>query len=227
MLPAVLTVRQLSQRSVCLSNLRQAGIAINLYAMDSDGFLPALYETGYNDTWYNRIGPYLEKSGNGLSSGFGADTLRCPVITPPFRSADKVYSHTYGANYPGVLSILGYWGQNGGSRLERVPINVFIIADMGEGVQDNWGSYDYNWRAGIHNPTSMWILDTDYDSDGALDSNLFQITNGVGPYNAFAPVHRSSGNFLFKDGRVQSFSRRDWAINKDGLWGNYGIPAYR
>ena len=40
LLPALATAKEKSRRAVCLSNLRQAGIAIQMYSQDNDGRIP-------------------------------------------------------------------------------------------------------------------------------------------------------------------------------------------
>ena len=40
LLPALNQAREMGRSAVCLSNLKQAGFAMALYADDSDGFLP-------------------------------------------------------------------------------------------------------------------------------------------------------------------------------------------
>jgi len=51
MLPALSSARDVAKRTVCLSNLRQVGLSLVVYASDYDGSYP------YHEFWYNQSGP--------------------------------------------------------------------------------------------------------------------------------------------------------------------------
>src|SRR6058998_3267965 len=67
LLPALARARQKAQRASCLSNLRQAGLAIQMYQDDHEGFLPgpcwagarASYDQGSSTELIFYIASYL------------------------------------------------------------------------------------------------------------------------------------------------------------------------
>ncbi|PAW78889.1 MAG: hypothetical protein B9S32_05785 [Verrucomicrobia bacterium Tous-C9LFEB] len=59
--PALKNAYAKSRSDVCVSNMRQLGVAINLYAADNDGRLPVSYVVGSNgpdNNWWYRINSY-------------------------------------------------------------------------------------------------------------------------------------------------------------------------
>lgn len=209
LLPALNRAREQAQGLACMSNIRQGGVALLMYANDNRGRLPPVYP----DRWYTRITPYLKNDNE--TAGFGQDYMRCP-------SADEDGYRTYGANYPGVFRYdYAPYMQSGSASLQSVPHNVFLIADA---RIRNWGNDDYNWPGVIFNPDASWFYNMDWDGDGQSDSRASEL-QFIGPYNAWSPVHLKGGNLLFKDGHVTRFSILEFVTNTDGVWGR-GSPWY-
>jgi prepilin-type N-terminal cleavage/methylation domain-containing protein/prepilin-type processing-associated H-X9-DG protein len=61
LIPALSTMRNSAKNTTCVSNLRQIGSAINLYASEHDGLLPAVGFYGVNP-YYNRDPRQLQMS---------------------------------------------------------------------------------------------------------------------------------------------------------------------
>jgi len=61
LLPALASAREKGRSAICLSNLRQAGLAINMFADDNDDYFPAGYVKGISD-WPLLVAPYISKS---------------------------------------------------------------------------------------------------------------------------------------------------------------------
>lgn len=59
LIPVVGSVRNSARTSTCLSQLRQAGMGMLLYAEDHGGRLPG-QGAGASDRWHHRISPYLD-----------------------------------------------------------------------------------------------------------------------------------------------------------------------
>ncbi len=74
LLPALTKARQSAQTLACLSNLRQQGLGIMMYAQDNNDILPAgswsNWTTSPSDTaaWYTLINPYLGGEGNTINT---------------------------------------------------------------------------------------------------------------------------------------------------------------
>jgi prepilin-type N-terminal cleavage/methylation domain-containing protein/prepilin-type processing-associated H-X9-DG protein len=96
LLPALNKARAKAKTALCVSNLKQIGIAIRLYADDYDDVLPPGYVGPGITDWHLLIGPYLAKSKTTYAStekGI-SPTFICPasVLVPP---AGTTISLTY------------------------------------------------------------------------------------------------------------------------------------
>ena len=60
LLPALSKAREKARQAVCVSNLKQLGLAMMMYVQDNDGRLPYTYSfTGDPTRWYNQLRTYL------------------------------------------------------------------------------------------------------------------------------------------------------------------------
>jgi prepilin-type N-terminal cleavage/methylation domain-containing protein/prepilin-type processing-associated H-X9-DG protein len=60
LLPALAGAKLSAKRAACMSNQRQIGIALRLYAEDNDGLLPETSHSGFtNQSWIYTLSPYL------------------------------------------------------------------------------------------------------------------------------------------------------------------------
>ncbi len=233
LLPALQRAKERGRAVVCLGNLRQLGIAFAVYASDATrGRLPPIQSEDGTPTrgpWIQIISPYFGRPAT-TNNMFGRTYLRCPSSPP------NQYYLTYGAYYAIIMAYPEndpfLPGQPAGAVLSKIPPNVFMVSDCG--AQDWGGGWNYNDWGRIFAPTPTgavygWQLNYDYDGDGVMDSfnDLGSFWSAYGPYNALNPVHQHGANFLFSDGRVKWITVRDWALNKDDLWGPYDAWLYR
>lgn len=91
LLPSLGLAREAAQRVMCLTNLRQMGVAITNYAFDNDEFGPI--DTSSNMAWMVQLSPYLngpptsELSSNFNSTQFAARVMpvfQCPSTYEQF-----------------------------------------------------------------------------------------------------------------------------------------------
>ena len=206
LLPALNQAREMGRSAVCLSNLKQAGFAIALYADDSDGFLPhglSWAAGGYPQAWQPATAPYL-----GISPGApdwaakrwwdrkNNSHLFCPSTDWPPNEP------TYGANVPYVMTMWDFT-PNERKSLAKTDPDVFLVGDA-----------NYN---GIMSPY-YWPLNRDYDGDGTMDS--YHEVFPTYPFNYGTPKrHRNSGNYLFPDGHTARLPFADWLNNQNDMWG--------
>ena len=61
LLPALSKAREKARQSVCLSNLKQLGLAVHLYTQDYEEWLPLARFRGVERNWVTYILPYLMK----------------------------------------------------------------------------------------------------------------------------------------------------------------------
>jgi prepilin-type N-terminal cleavage/methylation domain-containing protein/prepilin-type processing-associated H-X9-DG protein len=175
LIPVVGKARESAQRAQCVSNLRQIGTGIYLYADDHDGRMPGPYfapiphsTTGTSATrvFTNDMAPYLQPN-----APRNEQTIIDVVVSPAFyrhfnAEADVRNGISYRLNTVDEL-----FGNNSSSNLP----NPLILHN-------------------IENPSLMWMV---IDVDRTIYT--------PGSYNiASSPLHGSSRNVLYVDGHVGS-----------------------
>ncbi|MBN2641891.1 MAG: DUF1559 domain-containing protein [Victivallales bacterium] len=86
LLPALNQARETAKSSLCSSNQKQIGLAINLYSNDYDSFLPPSM-TNYDNIWAKII---LEHAGNNYK------VFECP--SDNYKRSDNVHKLSYACN---------------------------------------------------------------------------------------------------------------------------------
>lgn len=133
----VMAARNKADSLHCVSNLRQWGIALNLYMTDHDGELPRrgqgvqpLVRLEREEDWFNALPPYLglppfsELAAQDKDPKPGDNSLyTCPC-------AEHTNEHPYYLTY-GMNMYLSRWDQPVPSRLTRLPDpkNLAFMAD--------------------------------------------------------------------------------------------------
>ena len=232
LLPSLQRAKELAKKTVCSTNLKNAGTGLFSYASENESkFPPLMYGNGnpteYGPMWHQALGIYMQGQGApffGMPENNGWDYSADPMACPSWEPADSVGSwpwlvDSYGANYPQAF---GYeqdpsptW-HVGSANLERTPGSMFLIADAGFYRCENP-------RASLGYPVNG-ALDTDFDNDGILDSlSAGGMIAAVGQYNGLRPRHNGELNFLLADSSVRSGTIVLWADNynlENGeLWG--------
>jgi len=195
LLPALQKAREQARKAVCISQLKQIGLALFMYAQDYRGALPPHQQGGPPwRLWSQLISPYLGKPQGAYA---GLSYFRCPDVP----RGNNSYGSNYGAN-PNREYIFET-ERNGGSmhldRVARLYPDAYLIGEASS-MQ-------------IYSPNA-YRFRVDWDGDGILDS-----TGVTNPYNNARFRHIDQGNFLFADGSVKSIYRLDWIANKGGIWG--------
>ncbi|NOX97879.1 MAG: DUF1559 domain-containing protein [Nitrospirae bacterium] len=94
LLPAISTARSAGQRAACTNNLRQLGLAFQMYAQDFDNFLPhedGKYPAGSDHpSWFEAITSYLDNANR-------SNVKQCPAYKPA-RSLPSPTYYTYKFN---------------------------------------------------------------------------------------------------------------------------------
>ena len=119
--PVFAGARQSAQKASCLSNLKQLGLAVNMYNGDNkETFMPAS-TSGWNleGLWWNKLEPYLKS----LKVDSLAGVYVCPS-SPKLSGANGSLRRSYGYNYQ-------YLGGLYNSPTDKVPSAGASVQKMG------------------------------------------------------------------------------------------------
>jgi prepilin-type N-terminal cleavage/methylation domain-containing protein/prepilin-type processing-associated H-X9-DG protein len=200
--PVFALVREKARASNCLSNQRQLGLAIMMYADSYDQCYPvyAHYPT-HNVMWYDLVEPYAK----------GAGLFFCPSIPRSTGDASRPNPNGgYGVNYAHVITYGPEWG-DGPQRIDYLSRASHTIM-LADGQIDIGSSAGLGWPAlycPIHFPGgATWYAEYGLDKTWAL-----------------ADRHSSGANYVFADGHV-GWMKRDRVIGwsrEPGkeLWGHF------
>jgi len=131
LLPALTRAREKARQAVCMSNLKQLGLAVHMYSNDYDGWLPSFYNSGW---WPTQIAPYIAP---GLTWSFGWSSGAKPGA---FVCPSGLKQVCWGLNYS-YNKYVGYAGNYSPQRLNRVlhPESAFLIIDGKNATNSNLG----------------------------------------------------------------------------------------
>ncbi len=195
LLPALQGAKESANASVCLSNLKQVGAAHLMYAQDSGGWTPLVYESSTGLTWMEALwrGHYLPQPQDGKPT-----TVLCPSQAPrtwPIYGTPAYNSQAYGMRW-----------------------FFFLEAGNEYRIGGNDVTTPYNYDFG---PPSKFLMIGDsvlnYPGDGGNRKQRYYFrADTTGLYADSVHLrHRKQGNFLFGDGHVETLRRSD-------LVGHYG-----
>ncbi|NJL31699.1 MAG: type II secretion system protein [Phycisphaerales bacterium] len=125
LLPALASAREAANSAKCLGNLRQIGLAFQLYAGDNRDFIPSVYKPWYSGPkWFDdeKLGQYITQT---------SKVFICPTDQNPDSDNEFKYSYAYncGARY-GYNDTWGY-GLRKITAWDR-PSNVALVTDQGD-----------------------------------------------------------------------------------------------
>jgi prepilin-type N-terminal cleavage/methylation domain-containing protein/prepilin-type processing-associated H-X9-DG protein len=202
--PVFAQAREKARQASCLSNGKQIGLAVMMYAEDYDQAYPLyVHYPKHDQWWYEVVQPYSKNT----------SMFTCPSVGTRVNAAPTDFGwNGYGVNY---LHVIQYGkGHAAGStmgpqllaKLPR-PAETIMIAD---------GQGDLGWTAGRGWPALYCVLDPGpswYKKEG-LDKTW-----------ALADRHNGGGTYIFADGHVK-WMRRDAVINGPRdidreMWGHF------
>jgi len=213
MMPALQRARSSAKAVVCMTNMRQLALGLDLYQNDNKYFLPPiamdingklpdmpgfLLDPASHTTWINKLYKYLPKPSDGKPNIY-----MCPTFAPAIWQPDDVYSYTrtYGMQKPAqawdVINIMRPKNFNS-SR----PCDLILVADS------------YTNDIGLAEKTQDYYLD---------QSDMFFQKKYINEPAKFRQHrihlrHRNKGNVVFGDMHVKAMDRKQleniswWAV---------------
>ncbi len=164
LLPALAAAEADAQCAVCLSNLRQLGIAAQTYTVSCEGFYPLAYEGGGNPSWAldtavnPQTGQRTYEPGIMWLGAANINVMVCPAVQQNPAIGQMVYGYNYNTSYighgdlevnptparftdvrsPSTCALFGdggYWG--GINYFMRAPDRLSPVPPNADGVQPN------------------------------------------------------------------------------------------
>jgi len=226
LLPALNTARERARSALCVTNLRQIGTAITMYADDHDDYYPPGF-TGTGLTggdWTLFVGPYFVKAvqnyGSLTAAGAAGTSkvLVCPSVrTPPGRTTRTTYSAHIALmgntteGYAASPATIMFAGQTRRSTVVRSS-ELIIVGEGNLGIPTG-ASGVFDAESIFGDQGTMVTPETAYDAsktdnDSPIGSDVGANTDpanssGLGLLR-WRHYGDKSGNFLFCDGHVES-----------------------
>jgi prepilin-type N-terminal cleavage/methylation domain-containing protein/prepilin-type processing-associated H-X9-DG protein len=123
--PVFARAREKARQTSCLSNLKQMGLAVHMYAQDNDERVPMSYDEftfagggGYKGWWVGMVEPYIKNGG----------IFNCPSssLFTTYQDLGNWQRHEYGANscVLAALRNFGWDNQNGVCKNMTGPVHL-------------------------------------------------------------------------------------------------------
>ncbi|MCM8806992.1 MAG: DUF1559 domain-containing protein [Candidatus Omnitrophica bacterium] len=203
LLPALSKARDKARQAVCISNLKQLGLAFFMYVEDNDGYAPPQRESYYagGKEWSEIIIPYFVKR----TGTVGIHFLFCPNFKYGRRYYITDERNSYGAHYSTIIKYpelnSPYAGPGKLVKVSRVPNTYFLF---GEAVRNQIAS-PRNWPFNV---------DLDPTVPGNDSNNGWFAFNNV----CFRHQNWSIANFYFLDGSARAVTKLEWVKNVGNMW---------
>ncbi|HTS19294.1 MAG TPA: DUF1559 domain-containing protein [Verrucomicrobiae bacterium] len=212
LLPALNKAREKAQAAACASNLRQIGVAIQMYEDDFRGWIPPASRLPDGASFDRLVAPYMAQlSVNATTPSLNsrwAAVWKCPTDRiGRLHSASLPRSYSINVNldpvnqgmYDVIDCHVGGLGANS-TGIDNPP-NTILVAEH----PFSWNEYGYDSRCGVACPDGCSLAGEPLDQDSS---------------GQYLPWHSGGWNYLFCDGHVQ------WLKPQQTLGhGNGKIPA--
>lgn len=206
LMPSLRSAKDQANTVICMSNLRQIGLAMNMYGVDS-GRYPWGYEWGIPTDWTYTLNPYFQKLGGityWASVNSRSDVIQCPSrALKPTNIVNCYGAHEklFGGTYPGSpYTNTAIYPRRFPWR-ERLS-DTFMLADA-----DQQSTLD-----GGQSHATLWNIQPDMDQDynpataNNIVSNVGDNKDDLLTLGQIRWRHNGNtrANFLFVDGHVES-----------------------
>jgi prepilin-type N-terminal cleavage/methylation domain-containing protein/prepilin-type processing-associated H-X9-DG protein len=204
LLPALSKAKAKAQGITCKNNLKQVGLALNLYTLDNGDLLPRPQQDGFSLSMNVRhdpnltmlvnsyqfgvyVGPYLSRGNQTGNNTAESKQFMCPMY-PQVAPAGAIA----GSNYVSYTLRTYITNGTGGTvlrpfRSPGVKQTVVPLASL-------------NWMLGDHDQ----FIVAQFNASGLNDSS-----QGLGQWAATRVQHENARNYVFFDGHVEQ-QRTNW-----------------
>ncbi len=185
LLPALSKAKGRAKAIGCISNLKQVGMAMFLYADDNDGYIPR----GNGHPWFLAYMPYLPEGG-GEDDFRNVRIYKC-LSYPADPRGVQVITYVINAwNFESPDDAVGY-EKVGPSKLSRFQIPSKTL-HLGDNEAGSWRPIVTGYRDAITNLNDVW-------APGHLPYN--ERSGRLSPQRRIAAMRHSDGaNFVYLDG---------------------------
>lgn len=203
LLPALSRAKERARSASCLSNLKQVGLAIVMYADDHDYYPPGR-QAGVTQ-WELCLGSYLGKNESPLTPEARARLFMCPSVNRQNNGTVLNYS----ANPNVCKEITATTGPVSATSIKR-PSEVMVVADSIQYAADG-SSHAIFW--GVQGSSGAFIYlnnGSPADADkpipvGADTAAIYNVTDATG--SNFRYRHSERINGLMADGHAEGISK--------------------
>ena len=208
LMPALSKARKTAQQVACLSNMRQVGIGLSLYANEWKGVLPPhVPNTGsYGVMDFGRLavydGPHPNPLGSLIPHLQNRDVFVCPSL-----GNDRLY---FGSYAPTPESDSNYMGNDVvmGQRLGRIPRSAEMIYLQ-----------EWQWRS-----NTAWCRPTRVREIANPPTFTWWHSTNIG-FEEYSNNHSGGGNLIFVDGHGEWRAHKDLKAKDFGLVGGPGYTG--
>lgn len=189
--PVFSRARENGRKTVCLSNMRQLGLAFQQYAQDSRGKYPL---SGNFQAWAPGYAHWVTGTAGTEPANYSLADIASPFDYYPDRSSQV----EKGALFPYVKNT-----------------SVYVCPSNKDGLKKHL-SYSMNCAVSGLNTSKITspgdivlLIDEQFTTDG-----FFWAANDIGSTDKLTTVHNGGGNLLFADGHVKFFTFDSLILDK-------------
>ncbi|MFA5646534.1 MAG: prepilin-type N-terminal cleavage/methylation domain-containing protein [Candidatus Ratteibacteria bacterium] len=199
-LPALSKARERARQAVCMNNLKQLHIVLQMYTLDYDSCFPFIIQSGATQIWWtDHISLYSMGKVNAKTS---QQMVRCPGGAYYMYSRTPLY-FSYGYNNfmrprANALAEFGTATASARANVERCTLNVAKVERFSSVTALFADNYGRKWTTSAADQKGMLRIDVDHASQQSIGAN---------------GVHRDGMNVLFVDGHVEWTNKRLTAKN--------------